>query len=1103
MPTNRARLRFALIILLITSLLATIIPTPQSPIRAMPAPALANQPNFPDPPRRDTDVPTVTIQGTVTDATGRPVASLRVRLMLPDGTIVQEIITDTNGYYTFSPEQTDRYQLWVLNRDGRPLRWEGDQLFSVDDQVDVQLHDLRLYEVLGQVTEAAIIASMPTLNAAVLTTTVPSAASMATESSQVPLAGEIQGTVTAADTGEPVRFVSVVAYNTDGEFASSGRTDSAGQYTIGLLEPGSYRIGFLPSGSGSTSTYHDEYYNDKLTLENADTVVVTTGQDVTGIDAVLGLAAQISGTVTTADGNRPMSDLRVTLYTLDEQFVDAATTDANGRYHLEKLTPGEYKLLFTPTNNATWRDYLPEYFNDQPDFADADTITLVTADRRVIDAQLIRSGRLLGTVTDESNSAPLAGIEVSVYDENALVVATVPTTASGIYTVTGLATGNYRVRFVPPASGVNSAYLAEYHNNQPTLALADGAAVTVGAETTVDAGLTPGGQIKGQITDQTTNNAIGGIHAEAYDRYGVLQASATSATDGTYTLTGLASGDYWLYFEAPDSGAAARYGSAHHLDAVEVTAPGVVNNLNAQLVQLGQISGRVTAADGGAGLGGVSVRLYDGDGLFVDSVTTDSSGIYTTTGLLAGSYTLYAMPFETTVSAAYLPAFYNGKASLLQADPVQVPNVGIIPNINFTLTRGGAISGAVTAAAGGAARRDVNVILYDTGYQRLKSTETTGAGTYRFQGLSAGSYLVQFVPQRFGESSAYASRYYQGKSDPATADRVQVTGAATTPNINGVLPLRSTVTGQISGNVTEEATNQPLVNVRVRARDANGRIVADTTTAADGNYALVGLNSGRYRVQFERTQPNAAGFYYIEEYYNNQSTESGADLVAVTAPNVTANINTALALAGQISGHVTAADTGNSVAAQVLLYDDTGARVATATLSSFRESYTFAQVSPGDYRLYFAPVALPYIPAYSGNAATLATATPVTVNSGQRTENVDSTLAHGAQIVGQLLAADTGFPIDYNNIELYDVTSGQLLDTMRTDSEGHYGTFGLANGSYIIRAKEDNRYLAIDSATITIAASTDLRTVNLQLQPAASILGRVMAASTKLPIGGV
>ena len=81
----------------------------------------------------------------------------------------------------------------------------------------------------------------------------------------------------------------VQAYDSGGDPVASSQTASDGTYTLSGLATGSYKVGFVPSGS-----YVPQFYNGKATLASADPVSVTEGSTRTGIDAALATGGQIS-----------------------------------------------------------------------------------------------------------------------------------------------------------------------------------------------------------------------------------------------------------------------------------------------------------------------------------------------------------------------------------------------------------------------------------------------------------------------------------------------------------------------------------------------------------------------------------------------------------------------------------------------------------------------------------------------------------------------------------------------------------------------------------------------------------------------------------------
>ena len=87
----------------------------------------------------------------------------------------------------------------------------------------------------------------------------------------------------------------------------NGQTDSAGNYDIGGLQAGTYRVCF----EGYNTEFLSECWDDKATVELAkDVVVPTEGTRLGGVNAVLARGGRISGTVTNSDRRRHPEPVR-------------------------------------------------------------------------------------------------------------------------------------------------------------------------------------------------------------------------------------------------------------------------------------------------------------------------------------------------------------------------------------------------------------------------------------------------------------------------------------------------------------------------------------------------------------------------------------------------------------------------------------------------------------------------------------------------------------------------------------------------------------------------------------------------------------------------
>ena len=93
-----------------------------------------------------------------------------------------------------------------------------------------------------------------------------------------------------------------------GSRSSTGRTPTQhGDYNLGGLKAGTYRIGFRDDSSGN---YLEEFWNDQPDVESATDIVVGAGDTVGGKDAVLAPAAHITGRLTNAAGT-PLQNISV------------------------------------------------------------------------------------------------------------------------------------------------------------------------------------------------------------------------------------------------------------------------------------------------------------------------------------------------------------------------------------------------------------------------------------------------------------------------------------------------------------------------------------------------------------------------------------------------------------------------------------------------------------------------------------------------------------------------------------------------------------------------------------------------------------------------
>ena len=783
--------------------------------------------------------------------------------------------------------------------------------------------------------------------------------------------GGISGTVTAAAGGAPVSGVTVdvLDYDSTNQLASV-TTSAAGTYTVTGLVPASrgYTVCFDASAApGGPTGFVSQCYKGVVWMAGASQpdgvtpVGVTAGATTTGINAALVSAGVISGRVTAAAGGAPVSGVQAIVTDGSGIDLTSATTSAAGTYTLTGLPPasGGDTVCFDASQAAgsaigfASQCYKGVAWTAGSEPSAGATPVAVRAGTRTtgINAALTLDGAISGRVTAADGGVAVSGVVVDVLDDTGIELASATTSAAGTYTVTGL----------PPVSGgddgdivcfdafglpgrgtgfVSQCYkgLAWAAGGAPPAGLT-GVGVRAGAATTINAALAPGGAVSGRVTAAAGGAPVSGVQVDVMEGDGYQLAATTSAA-GFYTVTGLlpASGGDVVCFDATDAGGnATGFASQCYKGAawtagnappagvtpVSVRSGTTTGGISAALTALGAISGRVTTAAGGAPVSGVHVGVLDGSGNYLTGSATSATGAYFVPGLAPASGG-YIVCFD----ASQVPGSATGFASQCYKDvawsgsslPGGVTRVGVstgttTAGIDAALTPGGAISGRVTAAAGGAPVSGVNVDVVDGRGNQLASATTSAAGTYSVTSLApaSGGYIVCFdAADAPGNATGFASQCYKGlawaygNAPPAGVTLVRVRAGTTTAGINAAL----TALGAISGTVTAAADGAPVSGVTVDVFDASGYSLTGLITSATGTYSVTGLApaSGGDIVCFEASQAPGSATGFASQCYRGvpwagglSRPSAGATPVKVRAGTTTAGIDAVLtsAPAGQ------------------------------------------------------------------------------------------------------------------------------------------------------------------------------------------------------------
>ncbi|MDQ1446508.1 MAG: hypothetical protein QOI20_2972, partial [Acidimicrobiaceae bacterium] len=153
---------------------------------------------------------------------------------------------------------------------------------------------------------------------------------------------------------------------TTGEHADSA-TSVSGNYRLGPLKPGSYKVSF--NTCGSRTDLLPQFWPNAESMESALPVGVGSGATVIpGINGVLLAGGSITGTVTDKAGN-PIANvcvhvnIRGTENRADEGHdIGRATTDGSGFYRVSGLLPGTYAVHFSHSCGSFGSPFADEFF---------------------------------------------------------------------------------------------------------------------------------------------------------------------------------------------------------------------------------------------------------------------------------------------------------------------------------------------------------------------------------------------------------------------------------------------------------------------------------------------------------------------------------------------------------------------------------------------------------------------------------------------------------------------------------------------------------------------------------------------------------------------
>ncbi|HDC3774548.1 TPA: carboxypeptidase regulatory-like domain-containing protein, partial [Staphylococcus aureus] len=487
----------------------------------------------------------------------------------------------------------------------------------------------------------------------------------------------------------------------------------------------------------------------------------------------------------------------------------------------------------------------------------------------------------------------VGNVTVTVFDNNTNTkVGEAVTKEDGSYLIPNLPNGDYRVEFSNLPKGYEVTP-SKQGNNEELDSNGLSSVITVNGKDNLSADLgiyKPKYNLGDYVWEDTNKNGIqdqdekgiSGVTVTLKDENGNVLKTVTTDADGKYKFTDLDNGNYKVEFTTPEgyTPTTVTSGSDIEKDSNGLTTTGVINGADNMTLDsgfyktpkynLGNYVWEDTNKDGKQdstekGISGVTVTLKNENGEVLQTTKTDKDGKYQFTGLENGTY---KVEFETP--SGYTPT-QVGSGTDEGIDSNGTSTTGVIKDKDNDTIDPGFYKPTYNLGdyvwedtnKNGVQDKDekgisgVTVTLKDENDKVLKTVTTDENGKYQFTDLNNGTYKVEFeTPSGYTPTSVTSGNDTEKDSNGLTttgvikdADNMTLdSGFYKTPKYS----LGDYVWYDSNKDGKQDSTEKGIKDVKVTLLNEKGEVIGTTKTDENGKYCFDNLDSGKYKVIFEK-----------------------------------------------------------------------------------------------------------------------------------------------------------------------------------------------------------------------------------------------------------
>ncbi len=829
--------------------------------------------------------------------------------------------------------------------------------------------------------------------------------------------------------------VSVSLYDCNGTLITTTLSDDSGQYLFDSLRPSGYYICIsdFPEGMSPTISGADIELGSVLSIDGCSVCEqLSENEHFDNFDAGFITIETIErasiGDLLWHDlndngiqdlGEPGVAEVTIELYSCTGELIAMTTSDSEGRYLFQDIEAGQYSLCLSDLPDNLDLDDSQFDLLGCSTCVDFDGVTDdLSQDLRFLSREIptIDAAAFIWQDDNENglldpNENALTGIRVDLYNCSGVFVMSSETDNLGAAAFVDIAPGSYYVQFI----NTDSAYLYSSTGQDVTGAFGEGTTDCV--DLLVDGHvfqaptrlenlfLTSLGDfvwmdLNANGFPDIDEDGIADVTVTLYDCSSEFIASTVTDRFGHYVFNNLDEGDYQVCISGYESDLAFSFGSECYscvtLDIGDIRADidfglhrpvETAANLAVTLWVDIEVNGTIDSSE--PFVFDSDVILYNCATGPVATLATDFSGEVVFEDLPEGDYFLELENIEGLYLDPNGPITGQNSPTSTSCFTIAGSSIDMeIPYLQLAaanIVLGGTIwnddnrDGMIDTVE--LPMEDVEVRLYDQDQNLLSTNSSAIDGTYTFENINEGDYLIQVI-----KPEGYAFTSYQSggldfpldseifNTDLGMTELISVTTGETMMEINAGLVVNAF---KISGTVWEDENLDGYLedgeNVEegliVDLYDVAGNLLTSTVTDLFGWYRFANLESGRYIVGFnlpDGVEPTTyrAGMIsdFDSELTEDKVTEelliTDNDLSGINAGYYFPIIEPELFLVGGTVWEDTDRDgliaDGEPVQEDLMVHllDADGLRIATTRTDLFGW-YSFGNVLPGNYRVRF------------------------------------------------------------------------------------------------------------------------------------------------------